>query len=83
MVVIRSGCYLTQDSQLYRNFFARIRERSPYVAELAGGLMPALEVYSLRPGPYGLTRVRCRALGEPVSRSWLLAGAEDLVVIET
>ncbi len=45
-VVIRSGCYLTQDSVAYRNFFARIRERSPHVAELAGGLMPALEVWA-------------------------------------
>ena len=41
LLVIRSGCYLTQDSKLYRNFFERIQTRSPVAAKLAGGLMPA------------------------------------------
>jgi D-serine deaminase-like pyridoxal phosphate-dependent protein len=54
LVVIRSGCYLTQDSTLYRRFFERIQARSPLVANLAGGLMAALEVWTYvqsRPEP--------------------------------
>ena len=54
LLVIRSGCYLTQDSKLYRNFFERIQTRSPVAAKLAGGLMPALEIWAYvqsRPEP--------------------------------
>jgi D-serine dehydratase len=54
LLVIRSGCYLTQDSKLYRNFFERIQARSPVAAKLAGGLMPALEIWAYvqsRPEP--------------------------------
>jgi D-serine dehydratase len=54
LVVIRSGCYLTQDSALYRNFFERIQARSPTAAGLEGGLLPALEVWTYvqsRPEP--------------------------------
>ena len=47
-------------------------------------MMPALEVYVLRPGPDGLTRVSCRAFGEGVRRSWLVpsADAEELILDE-
>jgi len=54
MVVLRSGCYLTQDSTAYRKAFERVRERSPLAAGLEGGLMPALELWTYvqsRPEP--------------------------------
>jgi D-serine dehydratase len=82
MVVIRSGCYLTQDSQLYRNFFARMRERSPLVAALSGGLMPALEVWAYvqsRPEPGRLIvnlgrRDVSSDIDLPVPLSWFRPG---------
>ena len=53
-VVLRSGCYLTQDSRMYRDAFRRLALRSPGVAELGAGLRNALEVWSYvqsRPEP--------------------------------
>jgi len=46
--------------------------------------VPALEVYSLRPGPDGLTRISARFLGEAAGRSWLVPSsrAEDEVLDE-
>ena len=43
--VIRSGCYLTHDSESYQKMFRRIRERSPEVNDMGGGLQPALQVW--------------------------------------
>ena len=37
---------------------------------------PALEVYSLRPGPDGLARITARFLGEGARRSWVVPSAE-------
>jgi D-serine dehydratase len=54
LVVIRSGCYLTQDSMQYRQAFERIRSRSPSVAKIKGGLQTALELWAYvqsRPEP--------------------------------
>src|SRR5690242_14100660 len=54
LLLIRSGCYLTQDSASYRNFFARLQSRSPVAAKLSGGLQQALEVWTYvqsRPEP--------------------------------
>jgi D-serine dehydratase len=45
-VVLRPGCYLTQDSALYERAFARIHERSLLVRELGEGLRPALELWA-------------------------------------
>jgi D-serine dehydratase len=53
-IVIRSGCYLTQDSAQYRAAFARIRRRSPLAAGIEGELQPALELWAYvqsRPEP--------------------------------
>ena len=44
-VLTRSGCYLTHDSHLYKEAFARLQDRSPDVASLGHGLRPALEVW--------------------------------------
>ena len=45
-VVIRSGCYLTQDGGPYERAFARILERSPLAREQGEGLRPALELWA-------------------------------------
>jgi D-serine dehydratase len=53
-VVTRSGCYLTHDSQMYRDAFRELLERSPEARELGEGLRPALEVWAYvqsRPEP--------------------------------
>lgn len=53
-VVIRSGCYLTHDSDLYAAFQRRILERSPEARGLGEGLKPAIEVWAYvqsRPEP--------------------------------
>jgi D-serine dehydratase len=53
-IVVRSGCYLTQDSQLYRQAHERLHERSPRARELGPGLQSALQVWSYvqsRPEP--------------------------------
>lgn len=46
LLVIRSGCYLTHDSKMYREAFDHIRERRPDVDSLGGGLEPAFEVWA-------------------------------------
>ncbi|HTW54779.1 MAG TPA: hypothetical protein VME45_23035 [Stellaceae bacterium] len=54
MVLIRSGCYLTHDSVLYREAFADLVARSRELAALGPGLLPALEVWAYvqsRPEP--------------------------------
>jgi len=45
-IIIRSGCYLTHDSDSYANAAARMRERMPGIAQLGVGLRDALEVWS-------------------------------------
>lgn len=53
-VVIRSGCYLTHDSDGYADAAARMRERMPAIAALGEGLRDAIEVWSYvqsRPEP--------------------------------
>ncbi len=46
MIVLRSGCYLTQDSSLYENAFRRILERSGAARAITGGLTNALELWA-------------------------------------
>jgi len=46
LVVIRSGCYLTHDSDAYAKAAERMRERTPQVRALGPGLRDALEVWS-------------------------------------
>jgi D-serine dehydratase len=46
LLVIRSGCYLTHDSKMYREAFEQIRERHPAVEKLGPGLEPAFEVWA-------------------------------------
>ena len=52
--VIRSGCYLTHDSVMYKKAFQRLIERTPQAQNLGEGLQPALEVWAYvqsRPEP--------------------------------
>ena len=46
LVVIRSGCYLTHDSDAYARAAARMRERMPRIDTLGAGLRDALEVWA-------------------------------------
>ncbi len=53
-VVIRSGCYFSHDSGMYRSAFADLDQRTPELMELGDGLRPALEVWAYvqsRPEP--------------------------------
>jgi len=45
-IVLRSGCYLSHDSKIYTDAFARLRERTPEVDRLGEGLRPALELWA-------------------------------------
>ena len=45
-VVLRSGCYLTHDSDSYARAAQRMRERTPAIGSLGEGLRDALEVWS-------------------------------------
>ncbi len=45
-ILVRSGCYLTQDGGPYERAFARIRERSGIARDLGPGLEPALELWA-------------------------------------
>ncbi|MGE0723306.1 MAG: amino acid deaminase [Alphaproteobacteria bacterium] len=46
VTISRSGCYVTHDSLMYRDFFAALRRRSPSVDALGDGLRPAMEVWA-------------------------------------
>lgn len=53
-VILRSGCYLTHDSDRYAVAAARMRERTPSIVALGEGLRDAIEVWSYvqsRPEP--------------------------------
>ncbi len=45
-VLVRAGCYITHDSILYVRAVDALRERNPSLAEMDGGLRPALEVWA-------------------------------------
>jgi D-serine dehydratase len=45
-IVLRSGCYLTHDSKMYREFFEHMRARQPEVESLGDGLQAALELWA-------------------------------------
>jgi D-serine dehydratase len=44
--VLRSGCYISHDSGLYRRLAAAMADRSSIVRDLGEGLRPALEVWA-------------------------------------
>jgi D-serine dehydratase len=89
-IVLRSGCYLSHDSKIYTEAFARLSARTPEVAELGEGLKPALELWAAvqsmpEPGLAILTmgkRDVSHDLDLPIARQWyrpgLHAGPQDL-----
>ena len=84
-VVLRSGCYLSHDSGMYRRFFGRLRERAPWAGEIAGGLEPALELWAAvqsRPEPgKAIVTLGKRDAGTdadlPVAEGWFRPGLHD------
>ena len=84
LLLLRSGCYLTQDSASYRNFFARLQDRSAVAGKVAGGLQAALEIWTYvqsrpEPGRLILTAGR-RDLGSdadmPIPLYWARPGRD-------
>ncbi len=81
-VVIRSGCYFSHDSGMYRDAFEHIDRRSPEVAELGEGLRPAIEVWAYvqsRPEPKRLLATMGKRdvsfdSGLPVPERWFRPG---------
>ncbi len=84
VVVIRSGCYLTHDSDAYARAAARMRERMPQIDTLGPGLRDALEVWAYvqslpEPGLAILTmgkRDVSHDLHLPFARLWLRPGID-------
>jgi D-serine dehydratase len=82
IVVTRSGCYLTHDSEFFERMFQNLLARSPAARNLVPGLQPALEVWSYvqsRPEPrLALLTMGKRDcgwdLGLPVPLSWCRPG---------
>jgi D-serine dehydratase len=83
-LVTRSGCYLTHDSQMYREAYAQLCERAPELGDLGPGLVPAFEVWAYvqsRPEPekailtMGKRDVSYDA-GLPVPLKWLRPRAD-------
>jgi D-serine dehydratase len=84
-VVLRSGCYLSHDSGMYRRFFGRLRQRTPWTAEIEGGLEPALELWAAvqsRPEPgKAIVTLGKRDAGVdadlPIAERWFRPGFHD------
>jgi D-serine dehydratase len=81
-VILRSGCYFSHDSGMYRTAFDDLDKRSPDLADLGDGLRPAIEVWAYvqsRPEP---TRVLATMgkrdvsfdSGLPVPERWFRPG---------
>ena len=81
-IVLRSGCYLSHDSKIYTEAFARLRARTPEVAQLGEGLRPALELWAVvqstpEPGLAVLTmgkRDVSHDLDLPIAQQWYRPG---------
>jgi D-serine dehydratase len=89
-IVLRSGCYLSHDSKVYTEAFARLSARTPEVEQVGEGLRPALELWAAvqsmpEPGLAILTmgkRDVSHDLDLPIPKQWyrpaLHAGPQDL-----
>ncbi len=81
-MVVRSGCYLTHDSRMYKDAFREMLVRSPELRSIGEGLRPALEVWSYvqsRPEPeLAITTMGKRDcgfdFGFPVPLAWFRPG---------
>ncbi|MEM7024864.1 MAG: amino acid deaminase [Pseudomonadota bacterium] len=84
-IVLRSGCYLTHDSKMYRQLFEHLRDREPQVDEFGPGLQAALEVWGAvqsvpEPG-LAITTMGKRDVSfdvhMPVPQAWFRPGSDD------
>lgn len=81
-VIIRSGCYFSHDSGMYRQAFADLDQRSPELAALGEGLRPAIEIWAhvqSRPEPGRLLATMGKRdvsfdSGMPVPERWFRPG---------
>ncbi len=84
-VIIRSGCYFSHDSGMYRTAFADLDERAPELAELGEGLRPAIEIWAhvqSRPEPGRLLATMGKRdvsfdSGLPVPERWFRPGHHE------
>jgi len=84
-VVIRSGCYFSHDSGMYKAAFADLNQRSPELAELGDGLRPAIEIWAYvqsRPEPGRLLATMGKRdvsfdSGLPVAERWFRPGHHE------
>jgi D-serine dehydratase len=84
-IVLRSGCYLSHDSRVYTDAFARLRARTPEVECLGEGLRPALELWAAvqslpEPGLAILTmgkRDVSHDIDLPLARQWFRPGLHE------
>lgn len=84
-LVTRSGCYLSNDSALYKTAFEDVKARSDTARSVTGGLAPALEVWTYvqslpEPGKAVLTAGRRDVsydAGLPVPQTWFRPGTSD------
>ncbi len=85
-VILRSGCYFSHDSGMYRTAFADLGRRSPALDDLGEGLRPALEVWAYvqsRPEPGRILATMGKRdvsfdAGLPVAERWYRPGSHDL-----
>jgi D-serine dehydratase len=83
-IVLRSGCYLSHDSKIYTEAFARLSARTPEVEQLGEGLRPALELWAAvqstpEPGLAVLTlgkRDISHDLDLPIPKQWYRPGLQ-------
>ena len=81
-IILRSGCYFSHDSGMYRQAFSDLDHRSPELAELGDGLRPAIEVWAYvqsRPEPGRLLATMGKRdvsfdSGLPVPERWFRPG---------
>lgn len=81
-IILRSGCYFSHDSGMYRLAFSDLDRRSPELAELGDGLRPAIEVWAYvqsRPEPGRLLATMGKRdvsfdSGLPVPERWFRPG---------
>ena len=84
-IILRSGCYFSHDSGMYRQAFSDLDHRSPELAELGDGLRPAIEVWAYvqsRPEPGRLLATMGKRdvsfdSGLPVPERWFRPGEHD------
>lgn len=84
-IILRSGCYFSHDSGMYRAAFADLDMRAPELSALGDGLRPAIEVWAYvqsRPEPGRLLATMGKRdvsfdAGLPLPERWYRPGTHD------